>query len=127
MSWVRALDAPTSRTPSVPRLLLEIVFLVSVAIAVAIAELDTVAIVGVMAGAWALVALAEYVAARAARRRAAAVYAPLPGLASGYPTDPAWFAPPVERAVLETTGVEDDTQGLSPGESPARLPPPSTD
>ena len=83
LAWVRALDAPTSRAPVVPRMLLEIVFLVSVAVAAAIAELDVVAIVGVMAAAWLLVALAELAASRAARRRADAVYAPLPGPGSG--------------------------------------------
>ena len=119
LAWVRALDAPSSRAPSVPRLLLEIVFLVSVAVAAAIAELDVVAIVGVMAVAWLLVALAELAAARSARRRAEAVYAPLPGLTPGYPTDPSWFAPPVERTALDTAEAEDDGQ--------ARLPPPSDD
>jgi hypothetical protein len=85
LAWVRALDAPSHRAPSVPRLLLEIVFLVSVAVAAAIAELEVVAIVGVMAAAWLLVALAELAAARSARRRAEAVYAPLPGFTPGYP------------------------------------------
>ena len=119
LAWVRALDAPSSRTPSVPRLLLEIVFLVSVAVAVAIAELDVVAIIGVMGAAWLLVALAEFAAARAAQRRAEAVYAPLPGLAPGYPTDPSWFAPPVERTALDVAESDDDGQ--------ARLPPPTDD
>jgi hypothetical protein len=119
LAWVRALDAPSHRAPSVPRLLLEIVFLVSVAIAAAIAELDVVAIVGVMAAAWLLVALAEFAAARASRRRAEAVYAPLPGMTPGYPTDPSWFAPPVERTALDVAEAEDEGQ--------ARLPPPSDD
>lgn len=119
LSWINALDAPQQRAPSVPRLLLEVVFLVSVAVAAAIAELDIAEIVAVMAGAWVLVALAEFAAARSARRRAEAVYAPLPGLAAGYPTDPSWFAPPVERTALDVAGAEDDSQ--------ARLPPPSDD
>jgi hypothetical protein len=119
LTWVRAVDAPGARVPAVPRLLLEIVFLVAVAVAAAIAELDAIEIVGVMAVAWLLVALAELVAARAARRRAEMVYAPLPGLTRGYPTDPSWFAPSVERPVLGLTEVGEDTQ--------PRLPPPSED
>jgi hypothetical protein len=119
LTWVRAVDAPAARVPAVPRLLLEIVFLVAVAVAAAIAELDAIEIVGVMTAAWLLVALAELVAARAARRRAEMVYAPLPGLTRGYPTDPSWFAPSVERPVLGLTEVGEDTQ--------PRLPPPSED
>jgi hypothetical protein len=119
LTWVRALDAPGARGPAVPRLLLEIVFLVAVAVAAAIADLKVVEIVGVMAGAWILVALAELAAARSARRRAEAVYAPFPGLAPGYPTDPSWFAPPVERTVLDVVEPDD--------ESRTKLPPPTQD
>jgi hypothetical protein len=119
LAWVSAVDAPAYRAPSVPRLLLEIVFLVAVAVAAAIAELDATAIVAVMAGAWLLVAVAEFAAARAARRRAEAVYAPLAGLNAGYPTDPSWFAPPAEGPELATGELElDDTL-------PPRLPPPA--
>jgi hypothetical protein len=119
LTWVRAVDAPAARVPAVPRLLLEIVFLVAVAVAAAIAELEAIEIVGVMTAAWLLVAIAELVAARAARRRAEMVYAPLPGLTRGYPTDPSWFAPSVERSPLGITGIGEDTQ--------PRLPPPSED
>lgn len=119
LTWVRALDAPGARGPAVPRLLLEIVLLVAVAVAAAIAELKVVEIVAVMAGAWILVAFAELAAARSARRRAEAVYAPFPGLAPGYPTDPSWFAPPVERTALDVVDAEDDSR--------AKLPPPSDD
>ena len=48
--WVRSLDRPGPRGPAVPRLLIEIVFLVAVALAAAIAELDPVVIVLLMAG-----------------------------------------------------------------------------
>jgi hypothetical protein len=119
LTWVRAVDAPAARVPAVPRLLLEIVFLVAVAVAAAIAELEAVEIVGVMAVAWLLVAIAELVAARAARRRAEMIYAPLSGFAPGYPTDPSWFAPPVERTVHGVPEIGEETQ--------ARLPPPSDD
>jgi hypothetical protein len=72
-----------------------------------------------MAGAWALVAVAEVVGARAARRRAEAVYAPVPGVVPGYPTDPSWFTPPLERPELDAL---EET-----GEPRAKLPPPSED
>ena len=119
LTWVRAVDAPAVRVPAVPRLLLEIIFLVAVAVAAAIAELEAIEIVGVMTAAWLLVAIAELVAARAARRRTEMVYAPLPELARGYPTDPSWFAPSVERPVLGVAEVGEETQ--------PRLPPPSDD
>jgi hypothetical protein len=117
LTWVRALDAPSQRMPAVPRLLLEIVFLVAVAVGAEIADLDAAEVVVVMGGAWAIVALAEWSGARAARRRAEAVYQPLPGFAPGYPTDPSWFAPPVERTVLDVVEAGDDTE--------AKLPPPT--
>ena len=119
LTWVRAVDAPGARVPQVPRLLLEIVFLVAVAVAAAIAELEPLEIVGVMAGAWILVAIAELVAARAARRRAETIYAPLPGLTPGYPTDSSWFAPSVERTMLGAVEPDEETQ--------AKLPPPTED
>lgn len=118
-TWVRALDAPSALGPTVPRLLLEIVFLVAAAIAAAIAELEVVEIAAVMAAAWALVALAEWVGARATKRRADAVYAPLPSLTPGYPTDPSWLAPPVARPALDVVDSDEDMQ--------TKLPPPSDD
>jgi hypothetical protein len=113
--WVRALDSPATRAPAVPRLLLEIVFLVAVAIGAAIAELDLAEIALVMGGAWVLVALAELAAARAERRRAESVYAPLPGV-SGYPSDPTWFATSVAGPAEEELAEAGE----------ARLPPAGT-
>jgi hypothetical protein len=89
--------------------LLELVFLAGVAVACAIAKLDTDVIVAVMAGAWVLVALAEWTAARADRRRAETVYVPLHVTGDAFAEDPAWFAPPVERTSLDVGGDADDT------------------
>ena len=114
-TWVRSLERPPPRPVAVPRLFLEILFLVAVAVAVALAELDAVAIVVLMAGAWILVALAEWTAAQAASRRAEFFSAPLAG--SAFADDPSWFAPPGERAQVEVAEVEE--------ESPTRLPPPA--
>jgi uncharacterized small protein (DUF1192 family) len=134
LTWVRDLDSPPARGPAVPRLLLEIMFLVAVAVAVAIAELEAVEIAAVMTGAWVLVVVAELAGARAARRRAEAVYAPLPGLSAGFATDQAWFAPPIERTVLDVADADEEdtgehtggqTSGHADDQGPAKLPPPS--
>jgi hypothetical protein len=105
--WVRSLDSPRSRRPQVPRLLVEVLFLVVVAILLAVADAGAPVVVAVMAGAWVLVALAEWLAAREAELQRRAVY----GAPSVYGLDDeAWFGP-----------VELGEDGG------ARLPPPSTD
>ena len=109
LEWVRSLEGPSRRQPPVPRLLLEIVFLAGVAVACAIAELDTNVIVGVMAGAWTLVVLAEWAAARADRERAETVYVPLHVSGPTFAEDPSWFEPPVERTSLDVAGDAEDT------------------
>ncbi len=116
LAWVRALDAPAPRGPTIPRFLLEIVFLVGVAVAAAVAELDIEEIAVVMAIAWILVALGEWAAARSARSRSEAAYVALPGVGSNPGTDPSWFAPSVERAVIDRAEPGEDTQ--------TKLPPP---
>ena len=106
-AWVSALDVPVRRRPQVPRLLLEGLFLAAAAAAAAIADLDPVAIGGVMVGAWVLVALIEWAASRADRRQEVPVYMPAP---SAPPlADPAWFSPPVEHTLLEGAAGDGDT------------------
>lgn len=107
-AWVSALDSPVHRRPQVPRLLLEALFLGAAAAAAAIADLDAVAIAGVMIGAWVLVALIEWAAARADQRQELPVYAPLPAVPPG--ADPAWFTPPVEQTLLDTSGGDNVTE-----------------
>lgn len=106
-AWVGALDAPVRRRPQLPRLLLEGLFLAAVAAAAAIADLDAVAIAGVMVGAWVLVALIEWAASRADRRQELPVFAPAPSLPPA--ADPAWFSPPVEHTVLDAGAADGDT------------------
>ncbi len=106
-AWVGAFEAPLRRRPGVPRLLLEAVFLAAVAVAAALAELDAAVIAGVMAGAWVLVALIEWAAARADRRRDELVLAPSPEPPAPVPADPAWFVPPVEQTLLEAPADSD--------------------
>jgi hypothetical protein len=115
--WVHSLDSPAMRHPPIPRLLLEVVFLVAVAVLSAVAQLDAIVVVALMAGAWVLVAVAEWAAARAARRRDEIAYGFYAGGTLGLAEDPSWFGPPVERTVLEAIEGGDDTA--------ARLPPPA--
>jgi hypothetical protein len=118
-AWVRSLDTPTLRRAAVPWLLLEILFLVAVAGLAAVARLDAPVVVAVMVGAWLLVALAEWTAARAARSRDAVLYGSLAPGAAALPEDPSWFGPPVERTALSIADVEESTA--------ARLPPPQSE
>ena len=126
-AWMRSLDRPGVRPPAVPRLLLEVVFLIAVAGAAAIADLDPVVIALLMAGAWVLVAVTEWLASRAALRHAEISAMPLSGAGGIFADDPSWFAPPVERTSVE---IGEDTQdGIEDAEveevaaPPPRLPP----
>ena len=115
-AWLGALEAPVRRRPQMPRLLLEGLFLAAAAAAAVIAELDAVAIAGVMVGAWVLVALIEWAASRADRRQELQVYAPAPAAPPG--ADPAWYAPPVEQTFLDVEAAGDSVTAVT------RLPPP---
>lgn len=115
-AWVGSVTAPVRRRPGIPRVLLEVLFLAAVATAAALAELDAGAIAGVMAGSWVLVALIEWAASRADRRRDEIPLMPAPAPPEPVPADAAWFVPPVEHTLLE-----------APAESPTaitKLPPP---
>jgi hypothetical protein len=116
-AWVRSLDAPTSRRLSIPWLLLELLFLVAVAVLAAVAGLDTPVIVGVMLVAWLVVAAAEWASDRATRERHALAYGPPRVVRASPPQDPSWLEPPSERTALE---VSDERDSVAP-----RLPPPS--
>jgi hypothetical protein len=98
-NWLGALPVPTRRRPQLPRLLLEGLFLAAVAAAAAIADLDAVAIAGVMLGAWVLVAAIEWTASRADERVQVPAYAP--ALAAPPEDDSAWYSPPVEQTLLD--------------------------
>lgn len=113
-AWVRSLDAPTYRRLSVPWLLLELLFLVAVAVLAAVAGLDTPAIVGVMLVAWLVVAAAEWASARVARQRHALVYGPPATVRATVPDDPSWLEPALERTSLDVSQT-----------AVTRLPPPA--
>ena len=113
-AWVRSLDAPTYRHLSVPWLLLELLFLVAVAVLAAVADLDTPVIVGLMLVAWLIVAGAEWASARAAHQRQAMAYGPRATVRTTIPDDPSWLVPLSERTALDVSQA-----------SATRLPPPA--
>jgi len=117
-AWVRSVDAPSGRRLAVPWLLLEMLFLVAVAALAAIADLDAPVVVAVMVVAWVLVALAEWLTSRTARREQALLassftYAP------AAPNDPSWLGPPIGQTALELEDAGD--------RSATRLPPPQAE
>jgi len=117
-AWVRSLDTPKLRRAAVPWLALEIVFLVAAAVLAAVAGLSAPAVVALMVGAWLLVALAEWTAARAEGRDEVLVYGTITPGSTTLSQDPSWFDPPVERTALEITDAGETTA--------TRLPPPSS-
>ena len=119
-SWVTTVAVPEVRRPSVPRFLLETLFLASCAVAAAIADLEPLVIAAVMAGAWVLVALIEWTASRSDRYEQELLYAPPPvptpqTVAPG--ADPAWFSPPVEQTML----VADESSATAITRLPPRM------
>jgi hypothetical protein len=114
-AWIRSVDSPRTRGLAVPWLLVEIVFLVAVAVLAAVADFEPYAIAGVMIGAWALVALGEWLVARGARRDHVLVYG-----AGAAPAPP----PVDDRAWFEANGGDTLLDAPSSENAPARLPPP---
>ena len=113
-SWVRSVDSPSSRRVAVPWLLLEIVFIVAVAVLAAVADLDAPAIAGVMAGAWLLVAVVEWATARSQVREQALIYGST-AVQAGPPNDPTWF---------DAVGSDSALDVATDDRAPTRLPPP---
>jgi hypothetical protein len=113
--WIRSVDSPRARGVAIPWLLLEILFLVAVAVLCVVAGLDAPVIAGVMVAAWALVALGEWFAARIDRERHALVYGAGTPIAANVPDDRSWFASNGDDTMLDAPSAE---------RPPARLPPP---
>jgi hypothetical protein len=114
-AWVRSVDSPRPRDIAVPWLVLEIVFLVAVAVLCAVAGLDAPVIAGVMAAAWLLVAVAEWLVARGEQERLALVYGAGAPRAASTPDDRSWFASNGDDTLLDLPSAE---------RPPTRLPPP---
>ena len=101
--WIGSVPAPLTRPVTIPRLALEAIFLILVALCAGLADLTTNAIVIVMAAAWFLVALSEWsAAAKRSRWRLDAVASPVEATdgAASDSTGP-WSIPVVEATVVE--------------------------
>jgi hypothetical protein len=112
-TWVRAVDSPRGRGLAVPWLLLEILFLIAVAVLAAAANLDAPAIAGVMVAAWLLVLAGEWIASRGMRDHELVYDATV--TPSTLPDDPTWFTPTAEDTALDATAND---------RAATRLPPP---
>lgn len=97
-AWVAAVPPPVLHPSPLPRLALEAGFLLLVAFLSALADLAPLAIAGVMAVAWILVALAEWSAAAARHEPASSPSAP--ALEDTQADGSAWDVPPVEPTVV---------------------------
>ena len=97
--WVAGVPPPLTRPFAVPRLALEALFLVAVALLAGLADLSALGIVGVMAAAWALVAASEWSAAAARARWRLDEVAPSLTAADGETTGP-WSMPVVGATVI---------------------------
>lgn len=118
-AWVSSVGAPIRQRRAVPRLFLEVLFLIGVATAATIAEPDVPTIAGLMVGSWVLVALIEWAGSRADRHRDAVPRIEPIAPAEPLPADPSWFVPPVEHTLVEPAA--DSPTAVT------RLPPPAQD
>ena len=109
--WMRSVASPGAGRPAVPRLLVEILFLVAVACLAAVARLDTPLVIAVMAGAWALVAALEWASERSARLGAEAAFGRQPATGADGAWSPSAATPPYEISAERT----------------AKLPPPAAE
>ncbi len=114
--WVRSVDSPGRRGLAVPWLLLEILFLVAVAVLAAAADLDAPVIAAVMVVAWLLVVAGEWIASRGAARELALVYGAAPPAPSSLPDDPTWFAPSAEDTIHDVTANDRAATRLPPAQ-----------
>ena len=106
--WIAAVPAPLPRAPAIPRIALEAGFLLLVGLLAGLADLSVTRIVLVMAGAWTLVALAEWAAAAKRSRWHLDEVAPareLSEAAASESTGP-WDAPIVEATVIDESESE---------------------
>lgn len=101
--WVGSVSPPLARPTATPRLVLEGVFLLVVALLAGLADLSAAWIVLVMAAAWALVALSEWSSAgKHARWRLEEIAAPAAGEAGTVDdTTGPWDMPVVGATVVE--------------------------
>jgi hypothetical protein len=128
--WVGAIPPPLVRHFAVPRLALETVFLLGVALFAGLADLSPEWIVGLMAGAWLLVVLSEWTAVAKRRRWRLEEIPPhleQPAEDAGESTGP-WSMPVVEATVVEEPDASEShtvvTSLPPPVEATDETPPP---
>ncbi len=102
--WISAFEAPRRAPVRIPRLPLELAFLVGAAALAGFAHFRPLVIAGAMGAAWLIVVLAEWAGSRGDRLRhrilfEAPAFAPQPE-ADVVRADPTWFTPPVEHTLL---------------------------
>ncbi|HET8968891.1 MAG TPA: hypothetical protein VFN06_05655, partial [Gaiellaceae bacterium] len=90
--------------------------LVAVAVLCVVAGLAAPVIAGVMVGAWALVALGEWFAARADRERHEYVYGSATPIAASVPDDRSWFDTNGGDTMLDLPSAERPPPRLPPAE-----------
>jgi hypothetical protein len=112
-SWIRSVDSPSSRRVAVPWLLLEILFIVAVAVLAAVADLEAPAIAAVMVGAWAVVAVVEWATAHSQVREQALIYGSA-AVQAGVPNDPNWFDAGDSDTALDVVADEHTATRLPP-------------
>ena len=115
-AWVRSVDSPGRRGLAVPWLLLEILFLIAVAVLAASANLDGPVIAAVMVVAWLLVVAGEWISSRGAARERAIVYGAAPPQLTSLPVDPTWFAPSSEETAPGVTANDRAATRLPPAQ-----------
>jgi hypothetical protein len=115
-AWVRSVDSPGRRGLAVPWLLLEILFLIAVAVLAASANLDAPVIAAVMVVAWLLVVAGEWIASRGTARERALVYGAAPPAPTSLPDDPTWFAPSAEDTIHDVTANDRAATRLPPAQ-----------
>jgi len=109
--WVGAVPSPVVRGLAVPRLALEGIFLILVAVFAGLADLSVAWIVVVMAAAWALVALAEWAAAAKSSRWRLDDVAPQAGAGQAADATGPWDMPVVQATVVEA-GPDPESQTI---------------
>lgn len=107
--WVGSVPPPLPRGLAVPRLALEAVFLLLVALLAGLADLSPEWIVGVMAAAWALVALSEWAAAAKRARWRLEEIPPAVAEPAGDATGP-WDMPVVQATVVDAPEPEPESE-----------------
>jgi hypothetical protein len=125
LGWISSLETPRRRPVRIPRLPLEIAFLVGAAALAGLAHLRPPVIAGVMAGAWVIVVLAEWAGSRGDRLRRRLLLdtstAPPAREPETVRADPTWFTPPVEHTLIARPAPAEEPEQLT---AVTRLPPP---